>query len=101
MRKVKRGLLLICTLAAVLFVSSFFAWEVSAKEREVYLGGMPAGFTLGMGGAQVVGMCEVLTEEGVVCPAKDAGVEVGDIIVSLNGMRIRSAADIDAALTAA
>ena len=62
MRKVKRGLLLICTLAAVLFVSSFFAWEVSAKECEVYLGGMPAGFTLGMGGAQVVGMCEVLTE---------------------------------------
>lgn len=100
MRKVKRGLLLICTLAAVLLVSSLFAWGASAKEREVYLGGMPAGFTLGMGGAQVVGMCEVLTEEGVVCPAKDAGVEVGDIIVSLNGMRIRSAADIDAALAA-
>ena len=62
------------------------------------LGGMPAGFTLGLGGAQIVGVCEVLTDEGAVCPAKEAGISVGDIICTLNGVKIESAADIDKVL---
>ena len=62
------------------------------------LGGMPAGFTLGMGGAQVVGICEILTQSGTVCPARDAGLNVGDVIVQFNGMEIRSAEDMDSAL---
>ena len=71
-----------------------------AAEKEVYLGGMPAGFTLGMDGAQIVGFCEVLTKEGTRSPAKEAGLEAGDLILSLGGVRVRSAADIDAALAA-
>ena len=58
----------------------------SAAEREVYVGGMPAGFTLGMDGAQIVGFCEVLTKEGTRSPAKEAGLEAGDLILSLGGV---------------
>lgn len=101
MRRLKTCALLFfaAVVLCVAFVGS--AFNVAAKYTEVYLGGMPAGFTLSMGGAQIVGMCEVLTEGGVVCPAKKAELAVGDIICSLNGMKISSAADIDKALAAA
>lgn len=90
----------------VIVVSIFFigfisaAVGVSAQPIEVFLGGMPAGFTLGLGGAQIVGVCEVLTEDGAVCPAREAGMAVGDIICNMNGVRIESAADIDKVLDA-
>ncbi len=71
----------------------------AAQAEKVYIGGMPAGFTLNMGGAQVVGLCEVLSEEGPVNPARGAGLNAGDIIIKLGGINISSAADIDEALS--
>ena len=73
---------------------------VSAQPLEVYVGGMPAGFTMGLGGAQIVGVCEILTEEGVSCPAREAQLNVGDVILTYGGVQIESAADIDKALSA-
>lgn len=99
MRKLKRSFLFLIVFAALLVASCGFPCGAYALQTEVYLGGMPAGFTLGMGGAQVVGICEVLTEEGVLCPARDAGIEVGDIICSIGGMDIENAADIDKAIS--
>lgn len=88
-------------LFAVSLLAAITGWSLaSAAEKEVYVGGMPAGFTLGMDGAQIVGFCEVLTKEGTCSPAKDAGLEAGDIILSLGGVRIESASDIDAAIKA-
>ncbi len=100
MCKLKRSFLFLIVFAALLVASCGFPCTAYAVHGEVYLGGMPAGFTLGMGGAQVVGICEVLTEEGVVCPARDAGMKVGDIICSIGGMDIENAADIDRAISA-
>ena len=82
----------------LLFFFSCAGTVVFAQKREVYIGGMPAGFTMGLGGAQIVGVCEVLTEEGTACPAKQADLAVGDMIVSYGGIKINSAADIDSAL---
>ena len=50
--------------------------EVSADEtgKMVYIGGMSAGFTLKTGGAQVIGLSEVITECGAVSPASKAGL---------------------------
>ena len=98
MHKLKNKFLLV--LAAVILALAYLSASigVSAQVAEVYVGGMPAGFTLGLGGAQIVGVCEVLTDEGAVCPARDAGMSVGDIICTLNGVRIESAADIDKVL---
>ena len=89
---------LIVLLSVLLLFASQLGTICGAAATEVYVGGMPAGFTLGMGGAQVVGICEVLTEGGTACPAREAGIEVGDIIVSFNGITISSAEDIGNAL---
>ena len=80
MHKLKRtiwSLLLAAGLLAALAVPAGQPLAFAA-EKEVYLGGMPAGFTLGMDGAQIVGFCEVLTKEGTRSPAKEAGLEAAE-----------------------
>lgn len=57
---------------------------------DVYVGGMPAGFTLSMGGTQVLGFCDVITEKGKCSPAVEAGLRAGDLIVSANGIQIET-----------
>ena len=63
---------------------------VKAEERNVYVGGMSAGFTLKAGGAQIIGMCEIMTESGVVSPALKAGLKTGDKIIKVNGISVDS-----------
>ena len=97
MQRFKKGLIVflsVCALALCLVT----ALPVSAAPAEVYIGGMPAGFTLGIGGAQVIGTCEVLTREGSSCPAREAQLKAGDVIVEFAGMKVRCAEDIGAAL---
>ncbi len=61
-----------------------------AQETVVYVGGMSAGFTLKAGGAQIIGMCEVMTENGVISPAVQAGLRVGDRIEKVGGIRVET-----------
>lgn len=100
MRKLKKSFIALIVFICVLAASAGATLGAGALEREVYLGGMPAGFTLGIGGAQIVGVCEVLTEDGPICPAKQAGLEVGDLIIRFNGLGVEGASDIDRALAA-
>ncbi len=100
MRKLKKSFIALIVFICVLAASAGATLGAGAQEREVYLGGMPAGFTLGIGGAQIVGVCEVLTEDGPICPAKQAGLEVGDLIIRFNGLGVEGASDIDRALAA-
>lgn len=60
--------------------------------------GRTVGIRLDMKGVMVVGFADVCCDGEITHPAKDAGVETGDIIKSLNGRKIASAADF---LTAA
>lgn len=92
-----RAVMIVFGLLIVIAASSL---GVSAQPLEVYVGGMPAGFTMGLGGAQIVGICEILTEDGVSCPARDSQLNVGDVILTYGGVKIESAADIDKALSA-
>lgn len=62
----------------------------SADAALVYVGGMSAGFTLRSGSPQIVGLCEIMTEDGVCSPALKAGLKTGDKIVSVNGIKIDS-----------
>ena len=62
----------------------------SADAALVYVGGMSAGFTLRSGSPQIVGLCEIMTEDGVSSPALKAGLKTGDKIVSVNGIKIDS-----------
>lgn len=58
---------------------------------ELYLGGFPAGFVLNTTTVEVVGMCDVMTEKGLVSPARDGGLKTGDLIKSINGKEVTSA----------
>ena len=68
------------------------------SHREVYVGGMPAGFTLGIGGAQVIGLSQVLGEGGSFSPAAKAGLKTGDIIEKASGVRVRNTAELNEAI---
>lgn len=47
-------------------------------------GGTPFGIKLLTQGVVVVGISDVSSVEGCVCPAKEAGLKVGDVIISIN-----------------
>ena len=73
----------------------------SAEAREAYIGGMPAGFTLSAGGVQIIGICDVITEEGAsLSPASQAGLRAGDIIQKAAGIQVESVADLNELLAA-
>ena len=67
----------------------------SADATLVYVGGMSAGFTLRSGCPQIVGLCEIMTENGVCSPALNAGLKTGDKIVTVNGIKIETIAQLN------
>ncbi|MBR5367111.1 MAG: SpoIVB peptidase [Clostridia bacterium] len=80
------------SLAAVLLL---LAVPVRAIIPEtVGVGGMPFGVRFTAEGVVIVGFSEVVTEGGVVNPAKDAGLSPGDVIVAVNGEEIETAEEM-------
>ncbi len=69
-----------------------------AAETEYYIGGMTAGFSLSAGGTEIIALNEVVAEDGVHRPAEDAGIRTGDTIRAVDGVRVKSIADLNAAL---
>ncbi len=69
--------------------------SASAEDKTVYVGGMSAGFTLKTGGAQVIGLSEVVTESGAYSPALNAGIKTGDIIRKAGGIRVEGITDLN------
>lgn len=98
MRKIKFSRLIIVFVFLIVLSVTGTAVGATAESKEVYVGGMPAGFTLGLGGAQVVGISEILTADGSKSPAREADICIGDIILSLNGISVESAKDLDTIL---
>ena len=96
MRRLKAlSITLICVI--FLFATVTFIYPYANCDY-VYLGGFTAGFTLKTRGATVVGVSDVITTKGNVSPCKCAGIEVGDVILSMNGKEINTATDIDKVL---
>ena len=92
MKKRKIILLLLC----ILFIFPLFCGNYRAfADDSVYLGGVPAGFSVNEDGARVVGISDVLTENGFTSPAKDSGIIIGDLILSIDGTPVFSAKDIE------
>ena len=80
----------------VLFL--FVLLPCAAWAEELIVGGQAVGIEISADGVIVSGFCEVQTEDGAVCPAREAGFAVGDLIVGMDGAPIRSAEDLIAAV---
>lgn len=65
------------------------------NDLEVYPGGTSVGVRLSTEGVLVVGHSEIETQEGKVeSPAKNAGIELGDLILKVNGEEIQGSKDL-------
>lgn len=73
-------------------ISDLFVPENTGKINEqVYLGGYPLGITIDGEGITVVGLNEFVASNGkLCCPALDAGLAVGDVVLELDGHKIFS-----------
>ena len=87
-----------CFLLLIFCLFSFVNKVTVYADEQIYLGGMPAGFSLESRGAYVVGLSDVITEEGIKSPSKDKGIEIGDIILSINSIDVNNALDVSNAL---
>lgn len=96
MKKILKFLLVFCVLITSLTSQQNIAL---AETEKLYLGGFPAGFSLDIRGAYIVGLTDVLTENGIVSPAKDNDIHVGDKIMSIDGKEVNNANDIYKCLT--
>ncbi len=92
--KIKR-IFFIAFLLLVTIFSNTIKYNFASAKQIVYLGGMPAGFSINTRGAYVIGLCDVITENGAKSPAKNANLRVGDYILSIDNVEVNNALDIE------
>lgn len=81
-------------IAAAVFLAILAVPAAAQSPESVGVGGMPFGVRFTAEGVVIVGFSEVVTESGVVNPAKDAGLCAGDVIVAVNGEEIATAEEM-------
>lgn len=92
----KKGLNALFLLLAILVCAFAFSPAAYADSGDgLYLGGFPAGFVLSTTKVEVVGLCDVVTDGKVVCPAREAGLKAGDVIRKINGEEVRKTSDVN------
>lgn len=69
-----------------------------SKRQYVVPSGEIFGIKIFTDGVLVVGMDDVFTDGGTVNPAKEAGIKIGDVILSVDGCAVDSAAALSEAL---
>ena len=74
---------------------------VSAERRQVTVCGTPFGVKMFSNGALVVAFSDLYTDLGSENPAKEAGLRLGDLIVSAGGRTVRNNDELSAAINAA
>ncbi len=70
----------------------------AAEGTQYYLGGMTAGFSLSANGVEIVAFKEICSEAGTGCPASQAGMKTGDLIVAVDGIHTRTISELSDAL---
>ncbi len=76
-------------------------FTVQTPTKTVAAGGQAVGVVLKTSGVQIVGFEPIDTADGALCPAAEAGLTEGDMIVSLNGEEITDAASLSRLCAAA
>ena len=83
------------SVCATTYVNEKITAKADEIEKTVYVGGMSAGFTLKTGGAQIVGLTEILTENGSISPASKAGLRVEDVIYKVNDIPVETIVELN------
>ena len=74
-------------------INSFiFGAKPEPLKQKVYLGGKALGLSFDGDGALVIGINEFLSKGGLVSPAVESGINIGDTVVELNGKTIHNSA---------
>ena len=88
----------ISVIAALVLVLYAFGGGVNSaldaygtEGQTVYPGGMAFGVKFFTDGVLVVGLTDIVSFGGTVCPAEEAGIKKGDVVVSINGSAVGSA----------
>lgn len=68
------------------------------QERDVYVSGEVFGIKLYTDGVIVVGTQSIETDDGKRNPTQEAGIEVGDIIISIDGVKVYTSDEVQAIL---
>ncbi len=66
-----------------------------SEEKSVYVSGESFGIKLYTDGVIIVGTRDVQTDNGTCNPAKDAGLQKGDIIISINGVKTTTSTQVE------
>lgn len=93
MKKFKKFVVIMLT--TVMLTASANAISASAgEENSVYLGGQPFGVKFYNDGVIVVELESFFDGKSYVCPSKQSGIKVNDIIKTVNGVEINSNEDL-------
>lgn len=95
-RNIQRGISLLIILSFLL-APCVGAKSVENK-RTVIVGGMPFGVSFKTGEIKIGGFDDIETEGGTVSPARDAGLQVNDVIKEVCGRPVTCALDVTAAI---
>jgi len=78
----------------ILVLSVVIPSASAAHPDKVWVGGFPFGARIKTDGILVVAVRDVDSQNGVVSPAKNAGIEAGDRIVKVNGKTVTTCSDV-------
>lgn len=92
----RKLLVLICIFTAIL--TFYISPTTALASASVYVAGIPAGFVVRASGAEVIGLSEIITENGKFSPAKDIDIKIGDIITKIGNCEILNSNSISKVL---
>lgn len=92
------GVFILVVLVAFSCVFILTDYSANASANVVYLGGTPIGITVEADGMVVAELVDVITKDGTKKPAENSGIQVGDMILSIDNKTIASPEDIASAI---
>lgn len=101
-KNIKKVILVFCCTICVIGVGGFIMDSLTESTQTVQVvsekvlipGGQSVGIKMDVKGVLVVGLEEIETEDSVVSPGYDAGIQIGDMIVSINGQEVYYADEV-------